>query len=213
MNRRACLLAGLAPGLLSGCMSFSLGGDTPAQTQYRLSDPGAATAPRRAQPLVAALLIQPKAVDAVADTVSIAYSRKANAFAYYQFATWTERPLRQVPRLLQQRLEARGLASAIGVVGEPLRSDWLLVVGIETLHHDVAAPPGQARVALTAELFDRRDRTRLARRQFAVAVPAASADAAAATSAMSTALAQAFDALVPWLETELQAGAAKSPAT
>jgi ABC-type uncharacterized transport system auxiliary subunit len=66
-------------------------------------------------------------------------------------------------------------------------------------------------VAITAELFDRRNRTRIARRQFAVAVPSASADAPAAAVAMSAALAQVFDQLLPWLEVELQQAAAKAP--
>ena len=209
--RRALLatMAALAASLLSACMSLGLGGDTPAQTQYLLHDATAATAPRRNEPVVAALLIQPMAADAAADTVAIAYSRRAHEFAHYQFATWTERPLRQVPRLLQQRLEARGVAGAVGVIGEPLRTDWLLTVAIDTLHHDVSAPPGQARVAITAEVFDRRSRTRISRRQFSVAVPTASADAPSAAAALSSALSQAFDGLVPWLEAELQRAAVK----
>ena len=96
------------------------------------------------------------------------------------------------------------------MIGEPLRTDWLLTIAIDTLHHDVSAPPGQARVVITAELFDRRSRTRLARRQFSIAVSTASADAPSAAAAMSSALTQAFDGLVPWLEAELQK-AAKAP--
>ena len=152
------------------------------------------------------------AADAAADTVAIAYSRRANEFAHYQFATWTERPLRQVPRLLQQRLEARGVAGAVGVIGEPLRTDWLLTVAIDTLHHDVSAPPGQARVAITAEVFDRRSRTRISRRQFSVAVPTARADAPAATAAISQALTQVFDDLVPGLEAALPPAIANAAA-
>ena len=210
MRRGAALLAVLASSLLTACMSLGLGGDTPAQTQYLLTDAAAATVARRGEPVVVALLIQPTSSDAAADTVAIAYSRRQNEFAYYQFATWTERPLRQIPRLLQQRLEARGVAEAVGVIGEPLRTDWLLTVAIDSLHHDVSAPPGQARVALTAELFDRRNRTRLARRQFSVSVPTASADAPAATAAISQALSQVFDDLVPWLEAALPPAVAKA---
>lgn len=196
--------------LLSGCVSVGLGGDVPAQAQYLLHD---ATAPaaRRPAPLVAALLIQAQPADAQADTTSIAYSRRPHEFAYYQFASWTERPLRQVPRLLQQRLEARGVAGAVGVVGEPMRADWLVTVAIDTLHHDVSVAPGQARLALTAELFDRRSRLRIARRTFEVAVPSASADAPAAAAAMSSSLTQVFDGMVPWLEAELQRAGAKAP--
>jgi ABC-type uncharacterized transport system auxiliary subunit len=196
--------------LLAGCVSVGLGGDVPAQAQYRLNDM-ATSAQRLPAPIVPALLIQPQPADATGDTVSIAYSRRPHEFAHYQFASWTERPLRQLPRLLQQRLEQRGVANAVGVIGEPMRADWLLAIAIDTLHHDVSDPPGQGRVAITAELFDRRNRARIARRQFAVAVPSASADAPAAAVAMSAALAQVFDQLLPWLEVELQQAAAKAP--
>jgi len=68
-----------------------------------------------------------------------------------------------------------------------------------------------ARLALTVELFDRRSRARLARRQFVAEVPAARADSAAAAAAMSQAVSTAFDALVPWLDDELQRAAAARP--
>ena len=194
----------------AACVSVGIGTDAPLQAQYRLHDSAPPPA-RRAEPLVPALLIQALPADATADSVAIAYSRRANEFAYYQLAAWTERPVRQVPRLLQQRLEARGVAAAVSLVGDPLRSDWLLTLAIDALHHDVSASPGQSRVALTVELFDRRTRGRITRRQFVVDAPAASADAAAAAAAMSVALTQAFDALLPWLEAELQRASALAP--
>lgn len=192
----------LAPALLAACVSVGVGNDPPLRVNFLLHDATPAV-PRRAAPLVDALLIQPMPGDAVADTVAIAYSRQPNEFAFYQFATWTERPVRQVPRLLQRRLDARGVAGAVGAIGDPLRADWVLAVSVDALHHDVAVVPGQARFALTADLFDRRNRTRIARRKFVAAVPVASADAPAAAGAMSLALTQVFDDLVPWLEAEL----------
>lgn len=141
---------------------------------------------------MAALLIQPRPADALADTMSIANSRRPNEFAFYQFASWTERPVRQPPRLPQRRLEARGVAAAEGVLGDPLRAHWLLTLGLQTLHHDVATAPGTARFALTAELFDRRSRTRLAHQQFDSAVPCERADSAAAAQALSKAVTQAL---------------------
>jgi len=207
MRGIVALAASLA---LAACVSVGVGGDGVPHAYYVLDDPATAPA-RRAEPLVAALLIRPLPADAVADTVSIAYSRRANEIAFYQLASWTERPVRRLPRLLQRRLEAAGVAAAVGTLGEPLRADWLLTIGVDTLHHDVAAPPGQARFALTAELFDRRSRTRVARRQFEASAPSASADSAAAAAAMSQTVAQVFDALVPWLERELQSATAKAP--
>lgn len=192
----------MGPALLAACVSVGVGNDPPLRVNFLLHDATPA-APRRAAPLVDALLIQPMPGDAVADTVAIAYSRQANEFAFYQFATWTERPVRQVPRLLQRRLDARGVAGAVGAIGDPLRADWVLAVSVDALHHDVAVVPGQARFALTADLFDRRSRTRIARQKFVAGVPVASADAPAAAAAMSLALTQVFDDLVPWLEAEL----------
>ena len=191
-------------------MSVNVGTETPGQVQYLLHDP-ATPAPRRAAPLVPALLIQALLADATADTVSITYSRQPHQFAQYQFASWTERPLRQVPRLLQRRLEARGVAGAVGLLGEPMRADWLLTIAIDTLHHDVSAAPSQGRIAITVELFDRRDRSRIVRQRFEAAVPSAGTDAPAGAKALSASLAQAFDALMPWLEGALQQAAAKAP--
>lgn len=75
---------------------------------------------------------------------------------------------------------------------------------MQALHHDVATDPGTARFALTAELFDRRSRTRLAHWQFDSAVPCERADSAAAAQALSMAVGQVFGALLPWLESALE---------
>lgn len=194
----------LAVLLLSACVSVGVGTDSPVNLQLRLHDDGINTVARLERPLVAALLLQPMPADALADTVSIPYSRQPHEFAFYQFANWTERPVRQLPRLLQRRLESRGVADAVGLIGDPLKADWLLTLAIDTLHHDVSTTPGRARLALTAELVDRRSRTRVARQQFVTDIATASADSSAAAAAMSTAVTQSFDALVPWLESALK---------
>lgn len=199
-----------ALALVAGCVSIDIGNEPAAHAHLSLRDAGAPAA-QRAAPLVDALLVQPLPGDALADTLAIAYSRRAGEFAFYQLASWTERPVRQLPRLLQRRLEARGVARAVGLVGDPLRADWLLAVSIDELHHDVSSLPGEARLALTADLFDRRTRMRLARERFALSVPTPTADSSAAAHALSIAVSQAFDALVPWLEDNLQRVAADLP--
>ena len=213
IHRRAffALSAATAPALLAACGSINLGigAESPPQTYLALRDPGALPA-RRAAPIVPALMIQALPADALADTAGIAYSRKPHEYAYYQLASWTERPVRQLPRLLQRRLEARGTAVSVGQNGDPLRSDWLLTLAIDTLHHDVSVQPGQGRVALTAELHDRRNRQRLARRSFEAAAPAAREDSSSGVEAMSAATARILDALVPWLEAELERAVAAS---
>lgn len=208
--RRALCLA--APSLLAaGCVNVGLGGDPAAHAHHRLVDAGGVPA-RRATPLVDALLIQPLPADAMADTLSIAYASTPQSFAFYQFGSWTERPVRQLPRLLQRRLDARGLAGAVALSGEPLRADWLLTVAIDTIHHDNGTPPGSARLALTLELFDRTRRTRVARRAFEAAVACKALGSAAVAQAMSEAVGQVFDAVQPWVESELQRAAAGRPA-
>ncbi|MFM2058055.1 MAG: hypothetical protein RLY71_2440 [Pseudomonadota bacterium] len=215
--RRGLLALGLAGALgLPACVSVEVGQKAPAQRYFRLNDDHAAAASASAStsghPRVAALLIQPLPADAAADTTALAYSRHANELAYYQFANWTERPVRQLPRLLQRRLEASGLVGAAGLLGEPLSADWLLTIVVDALQHEVTTPPGQARFALTAELFDRRSRTRIARRQFEAVVPTERADSAAAAEALSLGVTQVFDALLPWLDEALQRGVAATTA-
>jgi ABC-type uncharacterized transport system auxiliary subunit len=210
------LVITLATLLLGACVSVEVGHDSALQRLYAMHDAQAAAGARRDAPLVPALLIQSLPGNAVGETLSIAYSRRANELAYYQLASWNERPVRQIPRLLQQRLEARGLAGAVGLIGDPLPSDWLLTLRVDRFEHDVSAPPGRARVQLTAELFDRRHPGRVARRQFEAGAPTPTADSAAAVAAMSQALSEIFDAMVPWLETGLQSGAGhagRGPAT
>lgn len=204
----AKLLFALALATLAvpGCVSVEVGSERALHMHLSLRD-AATDVQRLPAPLVEALLVQAQPGDALADTLSIAYSSREGEFAFYQLASWTERPVRQLPRLLLQRLEARGVARALGILGDPLRADWLLTVGVETLHHDLRTPPGEARLALSADLYDRRTRTRLAHRRFVASVATARADSSAAAQAMSAAVARGFDELLPWLEGELQRAA------
>jgi ABC-type uncharacterized transport system auxiliary subunit len=213
VNRRRVLqaLSSAAPALLAGCggLNVGIGAESPPQTYLALRDPG--TMPtRRPAPIVPTLLIQALPADALADTAGIAYARKPHEYAYYQLASWTDRPVRQLPRLLQRRLQARGTAAALGQNGDPLRSDWVLTLAVDVLYHDLSVQPGQGRVALTAELHDRRTRQRLASRSFEAAAPAAREDSSAGAEAMSAATARVFDQLVPWLEGELERAVAAS---
>jgi ABC-type uncharacterized transport system auxiliary subunit len=204
--QRAGAIAGAL--LLAACVSVDVGGNTPATVQLSLRDASIGATARRAAPLVDALLIQGQGADALADSMSLAYSRREGEYAFYQLATWTERPVRQLPRLLQRRLEARGTAVAVGLAGDPMRADWLLTLGVDMVVHDIRVAPGAARLAVTAELFDRRTRTRVAMRRFEAAEPSARADSSAAAQAMAVAVGRTYDELVPWLEEQLQRAAA-----
>lgn len=189
--------------LLAGCVTLDVAGESTLRTQYVLED-AAATPAQRATPVADSLLIEGGGGDPLADTVSIAYARRPGERALYQLATWTDRPSRRIPQLLQHRLTARGSFRAVAALGQPQRADWLLAVAVDDIHHDVATEPGTARLAVRATLFDRRQRTQVAQRTFSVAVPVAAANAAAAVTAMDHAVGQVFDQLVPWLESEVE---------
>lgn len=190
---------GLGSGLLGGCVTLDIAGPDQAVLQHPWRDLGPMPV-RRALPLVDALLLQAVPGTPMADALSIAYEREGQALATYQYARWLERPLRVLPRVLQQRLEARGTAGVTAQLGDPQRADWLLTLRIDEIHHATLPAPGRGRLAVTAELFDRRQRQRVARRRFEAEAPAAVDAAAAAVAALSLALTQVLDALVPWLE-------------
>lgn len=196
--------------LLAGCINVDLGRDGVRQVQLVLEDARPATA-ARAAPLAPALVIQPAPGDPLADTTAIAYSRTPGERAFYQLATWHERPVRALPRLLQQRLESRGSFGAIALIGQPIQSDWLLAIAIDTIYHDVQSEPGSARLVVRAELIDRQARRLVARRLFSASVPVAEANSTAAAAAFGRGLADILDALVPWIEQQTAAVMAKPP--
>jgi ABC-type uncharacterized transport system auxiliary subunit len=161
------------------------------------------TMAQRSEPAARALLIQAVPADPLATTRSIVYARLPGTREFYQLASWTEPPLQAVTRLLLRRLEARGTFATVASLGQPIDADWLLTIGVEAVYHDVAAEPGASRLAVRAELIDRRTRTLAARRLFDAVAPAEQATSTAAAAAMSRAVADVFDALVPWLEEQL----------
>jgi cholesterol transport system auxiliary component len=188
--------------VLAGCVTVELGGEGVAQTQYVLVDAGPMPS-RRAAPIAESLLIQTETGDPLADTLSIAYARRAGERAMYQLATWTDRPSRRIPQLLQRRLDASGSFGAVAALGQPLNADWMIAVAIDDIYHDVATDPGRARLTVRASLFDRRKRALAAQRSFSADVTVAEAKSAAAAAAMNQAVARVLDAIVPWLEQEV----------
>ncbi|MFZ5541658.1 MAG: ABC-type transport auxiliary lipoprotein family protein [Pseudomonadota bacterium] len=206
MKRAA--VAAFAAALLAGCVSVRLAGTDARHVNLVLADERPSMA-RRDAPAVSALLIQAVPSDPIASARSIAYARANGVREFYQLASWTEPPRHAIARLLQRRLEARGTAQAVGLLGEPIAAEWLLAIGVDAVYHDVSAQPGTARLALRAELIDRRARTLAARRSFDAVVPVERADSAAAAAALGRAVADIFDALVPWLEDQLMRAAAR----
>jgi ABC-type uncharacterized transport system auxiliary subunit len=208
VKRRPFLLA-LAAAPLSGCVSVSVGtADAPGMTYFVLDDARPA-APTAAAGASVRLAIQPLGGDPMADSIALVYSRRPGERATYQFASWTERPSRRVAHLAQQRLQARGGFAAVTQLGQPVASDWLLTLALDTLVHDVAVSPGRARIVVRAELIRRADRKLVAQRSFDAAPPVAEAAAPAAVAAFAVAVADVLDPLAAWVESTIAASATR----
>ena len=205
--RRSALLFGCSALLLAGCISVGVGNsDGDVQAQYRLNDLG--PSPGQAGKTVArSLVIVAMPSLGIGDTFSMAYSRAPQQRALYQYASWAERPSNRVVQVLVRRIDARGAFASVAELGSGVGGDLALNITVDELVHDTAAARG--RLHLTAELVDRTTRTLIARRRFEAAAPVAHENALAAVAALSRALTNVLDELVPWLES----AAEKLPAT
>jgi cholesterol transport system auxiliary component len=209
MTRLAAAFLAVA-ALLAGCVSVSVGSaDAPALTYYVLADARPATAAAPAPDATVRLAIQGVAADALADSISIVFSRREGERAFYQFASWSERPSRRLAQLAQQRLEAGGRFASVTQLGQPVGADWLLTLALETFVHDVSAAPGRAQIVLRAELIDRRNRRLVGQRTFTAAPPVPEAAAPAAVAAFATATADILDQLAPWVAATVAANAGR----
>lgn len=194
--------------LLCGCIAVSVGtADAPAFTYYVLADARPAPVKPPAAGASARLAIQGLNADPLGDSTAIGFSRRPGERALYQFASWTERPSRRLAQLAQQRLEAGGRFAAVTQLGQPIQTDWLLTLAVETLVHDVSTTPGRAQLVLRADLINRRDRSLVAQRVFTAAPPVAEAAAPAAVAAFGAATADVLDQLTEWVETTVAANA------
>ena len=118
MKRLAAMFAA-ATLSLSGCVWVSVGSaDVPAMTYYVLADARPAPVAPPAADAKARIAIQGIGADPLSDSIPVVYSRRAGERAFYQFASWTERPSLRLTLLAQQRLEARGRFAAAPPVGE-----------------------------------------------------------------------------------------------
>lgn len=201
---RRAALAALALLPITGCISVGVGhSNVPPTVYFQLSDARpAAPAPSSGN---VRLAIQSLGGEPTIDGLQLVFSRRPGEFAYYQFAAWSERPSRRIGLLAQQRLDASGRFAVVTQLGQPIATDWLLTLALESLEHDVATPPGRVRLALRAELIRRSDRSRVGQRLFTAAPPAAEAAAPAAVAAFNLAVADVLDQLGPWVEATIAA--------
>ena len=197
-------LALLLTTLLPGCLG---GASTPPRTYYVLQDraPAETTKPRATSGR--SLVVAGSSADVFYDAESLVFSRHPGQRAYYQFASWTDRPSHMVVRLAERRLDATGQFASVARLSTGLRADLLLNIVVVEFYHDVSVNPAVVRVELTCELIDWRSRSLLAQRTFIVAAPVKKDDAEGAADAFDRAITDALNTLVPWVETE----AAKAP--
>lgn len=191
----------LVPVLLGACVSVDLGGGEDRPLSYVLSDARPVMDTQR-DSLPVTVIIQGLSGDPLANSSSIAYALAPGQREVYLLSRWTERPAIAIPRLLMQRLTNRGGFQAVAVLGEGIGGELGLGVAIESIYHDARSSPGTAIIVLRADLIDRSTRELLSRRQFNAEVNLSAIGPASLVDAMGEAVAQVFDALVPWLESE-----------
>ena len=195
LRRGAAFAAAAAVG---GCAS--LFGSDASPTFFVWQDPGK-SAPA-AQVLPRTLLVAPTATATFYDTQRIVFAQDAGTRAYYQLASWTERPGKRFDVLLLERLLARNAFAGIAATTSGTRGDLVLSASILDIYHDNARQPGVARIRITVELADRGGRALLARRTLEQETPLAAENPAAAVAAFDVAVGRLLDELVPWLERE-----------
>ena len=177
--------------LLAGCVSTP---NVPPMQYYVLGN-GQETASARpaSQRNGGVLLLQPTSVSAFYDTQRLVFSRADGLRAYYQFASWTDRPGRTLSELLSRRLGASFTTSGV-------KGDRVLHTRLEALYHDAAASPGVVKIEVSAELVDAAGRLVGERQRFSRSVPTGSENAAGAVQAANRAVNEVLDDIAGWLE-------------
>lgn len=189
-------------GLL-GLMGFtgcSLTGAASPQSPayYVIQDlrPAQATPPR---PAGIVLMLGGSSAAALHDSDRMVFTRDGQAFGYYQFAHWSERPGKRLAALAEQRLAASGRFGAVVQSIAGVRGDWLMQLRLDELTHDDRAAPGAVSLRVSAELIDWRNRTLLGRQTFEQRVDVPSRDARGAAQAASEASTRMLDAIDTWV--------------
>lgn len=183
---------------LSGCISLAGNQHAPLITSYVLEDAGHPRLAATKNPHI--VLIPDTSTNAFYNTDSIAFSRAPGTRGLYQYARWTERPGKRLSELLLRRLEAERIFATVASSGSGIKGDWLLDTRLLAFYHQASTSPGSVRVELRAEVTDLHHRTLVARKLFAVDIPAPTYNAAGAVTAFNTATGQLLDEIGNWLE-------------
>ncbi len=199
--RAACCTGPLA--FASGCVS--IGNETPAQLSYELRDLGEQKPLQRA-PIDRVALVSWSAASAFYDVSSMVYSRSPGALAYYRFSGWSERPAEQVGRLFVRRLAGTGVFRDVSPISGVVQGSWLVELQLEEMLHDVAVPPGVARIVMLVRIVDRSSRRTIDTRRFREEEPLKTESAEGAAQAFEVAVTRLLDASVQWVAEAALAG-------
>jgi len=188
--------------LLVGCSIFE---PPQAHRRYVLeaapvpSASASASASAVARRKEAPLLVFSSSVAAFYDTLQIAYSRTPGTRDYYQFSSLTETPAKALNAMLLSELERSGAFRSVASATSGISGNLLLTTKLEEIFHEASAPPGTARVTLSAQLSDPIGRKLIARRTFTASSDVSSFDAEGAVAGMRAALASAVAEEAAWV--------------
>jgi cholesterol transport system auxiliary component len=202
-RRLLCALPVAGAATVSGCTTWTLN-DAPRFEFFVIEDrhaPSSAAASSARPPRVdRTLLVTTGESQALYESDRIVFTPDGISRSYYQYANWSERPGRRILSLAEARLAGGGGFRSVARTTGAVRGDLILTLRLDELAHHVAAPPGELRLALNAELVEWRSRSMLARRRFVQSVPVTSVGAPGAAQATSVAVTVVLDALAQWVE-------------
>ena len=183
--------------LLPGCSIFEA---PPAHRRYVLeaAPVASASASAVARKTEAPLLVFASSVAAFYDTLQIAYSRAPGRWRPEDLHM-TETPATALNAMLLSELERSGAFRSVASASSGISGNLLLTTRLEEIFHDASAPPGTARVTLSAQLSDPIARKLIARRTFTSSSDVSSFDAEGAVAGMRAALASAVAEEAAWV--------------
>jgi len=187
--------------LLSACASTT--SDTPHRYYTLEPAPAPTTVAERQATHDGVLLVAPVAAAPFYNGRDIAFSVVEGTRGRYQFSSLTQSPASSLSTAIASGLTRAHLFRSVASPGPGVTGQWLLNVRLDEIYHDARQAPGVARVAMTVELIDLKDRAVVGRHTMTAAVDAPSHDAAGAVVGMRQALGAAVDELVEWVDRTL----------
>jgi cholesterol transport system auxiliary component len=186
------LVVALAPVLAAGCA----GPEVQSDRYYRLATSVSDSAPG-GPPLPGALLVQRFAADAVLSQRPIAWSaaESPHALQHYHYHLWADVPPRMLQLVAAETLRNAWIAEQVVTPDLRVRPDWELSANIRRLEH-LRGPDGAVVVAIEFALIRSDDGALVLVRDYAVEVPVAADEVAAAVEAMGRAFGEILERLL-----------------